>query len=94
MDLLPLPTGMIVLLVISVVAASLCHWRVRGFWRASFLSSVLTPLLFFVASFLQAGMPQPLEPLAFVFFAGFSLLVAMVVGALATLTRRLAPAGA
>ncbi len=93
MDLLPLPTGMIVLLALSIASACLCHWRVCGFWRASFLSALLTPLLFFVASYLQAGIPEPLEPIAFVFFGGFSLLVAIGIGVLAILARRFAPVG-
>ena len=90
MDPYPVPDGIVILAGIAVAVAAVCHWRLRGFWRASLVSAVAAPLLFFVASLVQErGVPAPLSLEAFALFCGFSLLVAVVVGAGAILTRRL-----
>ena len=94
MDLLPIPTAMLVLTGIALIVAGACHWHLRGFWRASLASAVVTPLVFFVVSlFQEAGVPSPLSLQAFTLIAGFSLLVAFLVGAGIAITRRLLPTG-
>ena len=94
MEFFPLPTGMAVLAGISLIVAILCHRRIRGFWRASLASAVVTPLIFLVACLLQAGVPDSLGPMAFLLFAGFALLVALAVGGTASIARRFLPVGA
>lgn len=94
MEIFPVPSGMVVLTAIALAVAAACHWRFRGFWRASLASAVMTPVLFLIACVLQAGLPDPLEPKALLLFAGYALLVAILVGMVAALTRRLAPARA
>jgi len=94
MDLFPLPTGMVVLTAIALAVAVVSHWRIQRFWRASLLSAVLAPILFLLACILQTGVPNPLLPVAFAYFTGFALLVAVVVGMAFSLWRRLQPVGA
>ena len=82
MELLPLPTGMVVLLSIAVAVSVAAHWRIRRFWLASLLSALVTTAAFFVASYLQAGIPTSFEPRPIAYFTGFGLLVAVVIGLL------------
>jgi hypothetical protein len=91
MELLPLPTGMAVLLGVSLIAAVVAHWRIERFWSASLVSAVATVAVFFAVCLAQAGMPNPLEPLALVYFAGFGFLVAVVMGGLVRAARRAVP---
>ena len=94
MELFPLPTGMAVLAWISLIVATLCHWRIRGFWLASVASAIFTPLVFLVVCLVQAGVPDSLGPSAFLLFGGFALLVALAVGVVASIARRFRPVGA
>jgi hypothetical protein len=94
MEIFPVPTGMVVLTAIALAVAAACHWRIRGFWRACLVSAVVTPVLFLIACVLQAGLPDPLEPKALLLFSGYALMVAIVMGMVAALARRLAPARA
>ena len=95
MDLIPVPTGMLVLAGTALVVAAVCHWHLRGFWRASLTSTVVTPLVFLIISSVQErGVPSPLSLEAFLLFSGFSLLVAFLVGSGTAVVRRLAPSGA
>jgi hypothetical protein len=75
-----IPTGVVVLLVISVAVALASHWWLRGLWRASAVTALVAPAIFFVASTFQAGLPNPLRFLALVYFAGFAFLIAVLVG--------------
>ena len=92
--MLPLPTGVAVLILIAVVAAAVAHWRIKHFLFASAVGALCSVGVFFIASTLQAGIPDPLEPIAFAYFLGFSLLNALAVGALARVTSRFRPARA
>ena len=94
MNLASMPTGMIVLLAIAIGVAALCHWRIRRFWTAAVVSALFTPAIFFAASTIQGGLPDPLRPVALVYFAGFALLIALVVGLVFSAARRLLPADA
>ena len=95
MDLSSVPIGVSILLGIALVVAVFFHWHLRGFWRASLLSAVATPILFLLASMVQeSGLPEPLSVGAFALFAGFSLLVSLVVGVVTGLVRRVRLAGA
>lgn len=91
MELFPLPTGMVVLLGIALVVSVAAHWRIRRFWLACLLSAVVTTAGFLVASFLQAGVPTSLEPRPIVYFTGFGLLVAIVMGLLVKVLRQTVP---
>ena len=91
MELLPLPTGMTVLLGIALVVAVVSHWRILSFWRASLVSAAVTPSVFLAVCLLQAGLPDPLEPLAFAYFAGFGFVAAVVVGGLVRAARAAVP---
>ena len=92
--MLPLPTGVTVLILIAAVAAVVAHWRIKHFFLASTISALCSVGVFFIASTLQAGIPDPLEPVAFAYFFGFAFLIAMAIGALVRLTSRLRPARA
>ena len=92
--MLPVPTGVTVLILISVVAAALAHWRIKRFFLASTISALCSVGFFFIASTLQAGIPDPLEPIALIYFFGFAFLIALAIGALVRLTNRLRPARA
>ena len=91
MTLIPLPTGMVVLLAVAVVVAAITHWRVHRFWRATVMSALATVAVFFVLCLLQAGLPDPLEPRAIALFGGFGLLVATVMGVLVRAARASLP---
>ena len=93
-NMLPLPTGVTVLILIAVVAAALMHWRIKRFFLASTISALCSVGVFFIASTLQAGIPDPLEPPAVAYFFGFAFLIALGIGALARLTNRLRTARA
>ena len=90
----PLPTGMLVLLVIALVVWAISHWRVRRFWPATLMSAIATTTLFAAASFIQAGVPTSFEPRPLAYFTGAGLLVAMVMGLLANVARCTASARA
>jgi hypothetical protein len=94
MNLASMPTGMIVLLTIAFGVAAICHWRIRRFWRATVVTALVTPAIFFIASTIQGGLPDPLRPVALVYFAGFALLIAMLVGLAFSAVRRLLPVNA
>jgi hypothetical protein len=87
MNLLPLPQGMVVLLAIAFVAAVISHWRIRSFWFASAVGSVVTVAVFYVACFFQAGPPEPTGIAPFAMFAGFGFIVALCIGLLAKVVR-------
>jgi hypothetical protein len=91
MELFPLPTGMTVLLGVSLIAAVVAHWRIERFWPASLVSAVVTVAAFFAVCLVQAGTPNPLEPLALVYFGGFGFVVAVVFGGLVRAARRAVP---
>ena len=93
-NMLPLPTGVTVLILIAVVAAALVHWRIKRFFLASTISALCSVGVFFIASTLQAGIPDPLEPIALVYFFGFAFLIALAIGVLGRLTSRIRPARA
>ena len=92
--MLPLPTGVAVLILIAVVAAAVAHWRIKYFLFASAISALCAVGVFFIASTLQGGMPDPLNPAAFAYFFGFAFLIAIAIGTLVRLTSRLRPARA
>ncbi|VXC06145.1 putative integron gene cassette protein [Luteimonas sp. 9C] len=95
MDLPVIPMGMLVLTGLAFAVAAFCHWQLRGFWRASLVSAIANPLLFAVASSIQErGLPSPFSLEAFAMFGGFSLLVALIVGGIVVLARRVLPVGA
>jgi hypothetical protein len=91
MELLPLPTGMAVLLGIALVVALFSHWRIHRFWRASLVSAAATPAVFLAACLVQAGLPDPLEPLALAYFSGFGFVVAVLSGGLIRVARVAVP---
>jgi predicted PurR-regulated permease PerM len=83
MELLPIPTGMWVLFTLAVVISTLCHWRIHRFWRALLTSIIATPIVFFFASWIQEGrLPEPFAAIAFVLFAGISLIISALVGSI------------
>ena len=92
--MLPLPTGVTVLILIAVVASAAAHWRIKQFFFASTISALCSVGVFFIASTLQAGVPDPLEPIAFAYFFGFAFLIAIAIGAVVRLKSRLRPARA
>ncbi|MGY0635253.1 hypothetical protein [Luteimonas sp. A478] len=95
MDLSSIPVGVVILLGIALAVATFCHLYLRKFWRASLLSAAATPALFFLASTAQeGGVPEPLSAEAFALFAGFSLLISLIVGVVVVLARRIRPVGA
>ena len=95
MDLSSVPIGVSIFFGIALVVAIFFHLYLRRFWRSSLLSAVATPILFLLASMAQeGGLPEPLSVGAFALFAGFSLLVSLVVGVVTDLVRRVRLAGA
>ncbi|MCD9047087.1 hypothetical protein [Luteimonas sp. MHLX1A] len=92
MDFSQVPTGMIVLASVAVIAALIMHWRMRKFWLASVASAASTVAVFLVLSVIQQrGLPDPLEPLAFFYFALFGLVVAIIVGGFVRAVRLVLP---
>ena len=75
-----LPQGMVVLLVVAIAVAVVCHWRIRSFWLASAAGGIATYVVFYAVCFLQAGPPEPTGAKAFALFAGFGFIVAVVAG--------------
>ncbi len=92
MDLSSVPTGMWILAGVALVVAALCHWRLGGYWRAVAVSTVATPVVFFLASVVQArGVPGPPYVEPFLLYAAFALLVSLLVGAVFVIARRVDP---
>ena len=73
--------GILILLVISVVVATITHCLYRRFIITCFLSTLIATLFFQVAVFLYLGHLDPFFPIGVAVCGSISFVIALVVGA-------------
>jgi len=74
--------GILILLVISVVVATITHCLYRRFIITCFLSTLIATLFFQIAVFLYLGHLDPFFLTAVTFGGSISFVIALVVGAI------------
>jgi hypothetical protein len=80
--------GILILLGISGLVASVSHCFCRRYIFACFLSAFVATLLFQISVFLRLGHLDPFFPIAFVVGGSISFVIALVVGAVVRRFRR------
>ena len=74
--------GLVIFVTISVATAVVAHWRFKNYWPATFLSTLLSVVLFQVVVYIELGYLDPFFLIAIVTSGAAAFVISVLVGTL------------
>jgi hypothetical protein len=74
--------GMVVFVGITVATATICHVKIKNYWVATILATLVSVILFQIVAYIELGYLDPFFLIAIVTSSAAALIISILVGAL------------
>lgn len=74
--------ALVVFAVITIASAMISHVKIKSYWRATILATLVSVVLFQVIAYINLGYLDPFILIAIVITGVVALLISMLIGAL------------